>query len=313
MERSIKRKLYDILNVEPESGIYGKVFNIGITVLIMLSVIMVIVESVPWIESRYRAFFWYFELVSVIIFTVEYVGRLWTITLNPKYRHFIKGRASYALTFMMVIDFLAIAPFYLPFLITVDLRVLRLLRLLRLVRIFKLGRYTKSMEVFAKVFFEKRTELTIAGVFFLFYLIISSSILYLVENDVQPDEFSSIPAAMWWGSAALTTVGYGDIFPVTPLGKLLGAVLAILGIGMFALPVGVLATGFVEAFDEMKAQKDRDEREARGDPSPEEEEAFDLALKRIELLERLNTLKRDGAITEEEFLREKAILMKASG
>jgi voltage-gated potassium channel len=211
---------------------------------------------------------------------------------------------------MMMIDLLAILPFYLPYIITVDLRVLRLLRLLRLARIFKLGRYTQSMNVFAKVFVDKKSELTIAAVFFGFYLIMSSSILYLLENEVQPEQFSSIPAAMWWGSAALTTVGYGDIYPVTPLGKFFGATLAIMGIAMFALPVGILATGFVEAFDEINEEKKRKLKEAAGELDEESEISENLsdAQKRIELLERLAKMHKEGTLNAEEFALEKARL-----
>jgi voltage-gated potassium channel len=315
----LKRKVYDILNAEPEAGVVGKVFVGVITALILLSVVMVIAESVASIAEAYAGFFFWAELISVAVFTVEYVARLWTITVTDRYRHVIKGRVEYAGSFMMVIDLLAILPFYLPMFIAVDLRVLRLLRLLRLARIFKLGRYARSMEVFARVFYEKRSELAVAGVFFGFYLIIASSLLYLAEHDAQPEGFSSIPAAMWWGAAALTTVGYGDIFPITALGKLLGAVLAVFGIGMFALPVGILATGFVEAFDGLTKEKEREAAQARErtEPGVEEgpggEEAGGSGApgQRIILLERLGRLRAEGHLTEEEFRTAKGLLLNS--
>ena len=313
----LKRTVYNIINAEPEAGVWGKGFVIGITVLIVLSVIMVVAESVASVADAYAAFFFWAEVFSVAVFTIEYVARLWTVTLNERYRQAVLGRVRYAGTFMMIIDLLAILPFYLPMFITVDLRVLRLLRLLRLARVFKLGRYARSMELFARVFYEKRSELSIAAVFFGFYLIMSSSILYLLENEAQPNAFSSIPAAMWWGAAALTTVGYGDIFPITALGKVMGAILAIFGIAMFALPVGILATGFVEAFDGMTQEKARTGRLEGEESAPTVTPTDDLepehrtAAQRVTLLERLSRLRTAGHLSEEEFLAAKARVLES--
>lgn len=313
--RTLKQKVHDLVNAKPEAGLGGKVFLVIITTLIILSVVMVVAESVEAIAVRWAAFFFWAELVSVAVFTVEYILRLWSITVTERYRNAVTGRVRYAGSFMMVIDLLAVLPFYLPMFITVDLRVLRLLRLLRLARIFKLGRYARSMEVFARVFYEKRSELAISAVFFGFYLIIASSLLYLVENEAQPEGFSSIPAAMWWGTAALTTVGYGDIYPITALGKFLGALLAVVGIGMFALPVGILATGFVEAFDGLTKQKELERAMAGGEevpsaPPAEPEEGPEGVGHRIRLLERVSRLHADGHLSDEEFQVAKGFLLR---
>ncbi len=312
--RSLKRKVHDLVNAEPEAGFWGKAFLVVITGLILLSVVMVIAESVEAIAVRWAAFFFWAEVVSVAVFTVEYVLRLWSITTTERYRRAVMGRVRYAGSFMMVIDLLAILPFYLPMFITVDLRVLRLLRLLRLARIFKLGRYARSMEIFARVFYDKRSELAVSAVFFGFYLIIASSLLYLVENEAQPDGFSSIPAAMWWGTAALTTVGYGDLFPITAMGKFLGAILAVMGIAMFALPVGILATGFVEAFDGLTQEKELERAAARGEvtpPTPPEEGGVDEVEERVLLLERISRLHADGHLSDAEFRAAKGFLLRS--
>ncbi len=314
--RSLKRKVHDLVNAEPEAGVWGKIFLVVITALILLSVIMVVAESVEAVAVRWASFFFWAEVVSVAVFTVEYLLRLWSITVTERYRQAVMGRVRYAGSFMMVIDLLAILPFYLPMFITVDLRVLRLLRLLRLARIFKLGRYARSMEIFARVFYEKRSELAVSAVFFGFYLIIASSLLYLVEHDAQPEGFSSIPAAMWWGSAALTTVGYGDIFPITPMGKVLGATLAIMGIAMFALPVGILATGFVEAFGGLTEEKELERAVARGEvaPSPDSEEpmgGMDEVEQRVLLLERISRLHAEGHLSDQEFRAAKGFLLRS--
>ena len=146
---------------------------------------------------------------------------------------------------MAVIDLLAILPFYLP-LLSLDFRFLRIVRLVRVFRIAKLGRYSKAVQTLGRVFRAKAAQLAIATSFILMLLVIASSLMYYAEHDDQPEQFSSIPASMWWGVTTLTTVGYGDVIPVTGLGKVIASIMAILGIGMFALPTGILGAGFVE-------------------------------------------------------------------
>src|SRR5688572_7999302 len=143
---------------------------------------------------------------------------------------------------MAIVDLLAVAPFYLAF-IHLDLRVLRALRLFR---VLKLTRYSRSLQMLASVLRAKRGELAVTLFAIVLALLMASSLIYYVERDHQPDKFESIPAAMWWGVATLSTVGYGDVYPITALGKLIGALVALLGIGLFALPAGILGSGFIE-------------------------------------------------------------------
>lgn len=218
--------------------------NLLLMGLIFFNVLSVILETEHALFFRYRPIFHWFEVVSVLIFSVEYLLRLWSCTENVRYGHPLWGRVRYVLSPMAAVDLLAIAPFYLPMLIPVDLRFLRALRLFRLFRLLKLGRYMKSLRRIRNVFVEKKEELFIAIFSVLILLVLSSSLMYFVENEAQPDKFSSIPAAMWWGIATLTTIGYGDMYPITLLGKVLGGIIAILGIGFFALPAGILASGF---------------------------------------------------------------------
>lgn len=156
------------------------------------------------------------------------------------------GRIKYAFSLMAIVDLLAILPAFLPMIFPVDLRVLRFLRTFRLFRLFKMSRYVESLDKLDDVVRSRKEELLVTVVMIVMMLIFASSLMYLVENEAQPDKFPNIPSAMWWGVATLTTVGYGDVFPVTPLGKILGAFIAFLGIGMFALPTGILASGFAE-------------------------------------------------------------------
>jgi voltage-gated potassium channel len=145
-----------------------------------------------------------------------------------------------------LIDLLAIAPAFLPLFFAMDLRIVRVLRLFRLFRLLKMGRYVESLNTLDDVVRSKKEELLVTTIMIATLLLFSGSLMYLVENEAQPDKFPDIPSALWWGIATLTTVGYGDVFPITPAGKVLGGVIAFLGIGMFALPTGILASGFAE-------------------------------------------------------------------
>ncbi len=245
----MKERVYELIDVVPHQNGDAKEFNfvdIFIIVLIILNVLAVILDTVQSIHSKFGDYFYVFEVFSVVVFTIEYILRVWSCTINPKFRGPVVGRIRFMLTPLSLIDFFAILPFYLPMLIPFDLRFLRAIRLIRIVRLFKLGRYTESVQQFGRVLKAKRAEL-LTTVFIIFILlIIASSLLFYVEHKAQPDKFANIPEAMWWGVVTLTTVGYGDIYPITGLGKFLGAIISLLGIGLFALPTGLISAGFIE-------------------------------------------------------------------
>ena len=154
------------------------------------------------------------------------------------------------LTPLAVVDLLAIAPALLPMITGLDLRSIRALRLVRIFRVLKLGRYSRAVNSLGRALHEKLPEITVAGFALLVVLVLASTVLYYAEVEAQPEAFSSIPAAAWWGVATLTTVGYGDIAPITPMGKLCASIFAILGIGLFALPAGFLGSAFVSQLQE---------------------------------------------------------------
>jgi voltage-gated potassium channel len=166
----------------------------------------------------------------------------------------IKGRIRFALTPLALIDLLAILPFYFPLFLPIDLRFIRALRLFRLFRIFKLTRYSDALKKLGGVVILKKEELLISVMIVLVILFFASTLMYFIEGETQPETFSSVPKSLWWGVVTLTTVGYGDVYPVTPLGKVLGAVIAFLGVGMFALPAGILASGFAETIHRKREQ-----------------------------------------------------------
>lgn len=240
-----RKRIYEILTYSKENDSFGKAFGIFIVTLITLNVIALMLESVKSIYTLAPALFKIFEYVSVFIFTIEYFLRIWSSVENPKYKNPVTGRMRFLITPMALVDLFAILPFYLPF-TGIDLRFLRIMRMMRIFRIAKLGRYSQSLQILNRVIMTKKEQL-LCIVFILFLLlIISSALLYYTENEVQPDKFLSIPASMWWSITTLTTVGYGDMCPVTGIGKFLAAIIAVLGIGMFALPTGVIGAGFME-------------------------------------------------------------------
>lgn len=247
MYATSRKRTFGLLTAN-RGGPLGVAIDWFIMGLITVNVTAVMVQTVDPIGEAYSGFFRWFEAFSVTIFTIEYFGRVWSAIENPDYREPVSGRIRFAGRPLLLIDLVAILPFYLTGLgIASDLRFVRALRLVRLLRIIKLARYSESLQAFGTVLREKKPDLVIALFVNLLLLVVASSIMYHIEHDAQPEAFPSIPQTMWWGIATLTTVGYGDITPVTPLGQLLGAVTAVLGIGLFALPASILASGFIEA------------------------------------------------------------------
>ncbi len=248
--KSVRRQVYELL--EPRGGDrIGRLVDGLILLVIALNVVAFILETVEPIHRVAPGFFRRFEIFSVIIFSVEYVLRLWSVTADPRYAAPIRGRIRFALTPLALIDLLAVLPFYLPY-VGIDLRVFRAARLFRIFRVAKLGRYSIALQTFGRVLTAKREELVTTLMLLLLLLLFAASLLYFAENRAQPEVFSSIPAAMWWGIATLTTVGYGDVYPVTGIGRFLASLIAIMGIGMFALPTGILGAAFVEEIQNRK-------------------------------------------------------------
>ena len=245
MYKKIKRRTFEIIENSKDGDVLSKIFDIFIIVLIILNTIMVIVDTFNVPKSVQTASK-YIEIVSVIIFTIEYILRVWTADLLYKNQKLAVARMRYILSFMAIIDLLAILPFYLPMLISVDLRVLRTLRIIRLFRIFKINRYTTALNSIGQVFKNKASQLISSMAIVFLLMIIASVIMYNVEHEAQPEQFKNVFQSMWWAVATLTTVGYGDIYPVTVLGKVLSTVIAILGIGLVAVPTGIITSGFSE-------------------------------------------------------------------
>lgn len=254
-----ERIFYLIDGGDRPRSLWNRIIEISIIALITLSVTQIILESFQPIHEQYREAFWIFEVIVVIVFTLEYLLRLWTADLAYPELSPFRARLVFVFSGYGLIDLAAILPFYLPFLLAFDLRFIRILRVVRLLRIFKLNRYTKAIQIVGDIFWEKRTELSITVFVTMVLILMSSTVMYYLENEVQPDQFPDIISTFWWAIATLTTVGYGDVFPVTGWGKLVSGVIAMLGIGLVALPTGIISAAFIERVEEKVRAKKKQE------------------------------------------------------
>jgi voltage-gated potassium channel len=254
MYHTVKGKVHILLHPELGDSKWDKFLNSFLITLIVLNVTAVILETVPSIHDPYTKEFAIFDTVSVVIFTIEYFFRVWSANHDPKYPHSFHGRMKYVFSTDGIIDLLAILPFYFHAIIGLDLRVLRILRLLRFLRLFRLTAYMKSAKMVRNVFVTRANELKLSIVLIIFLLIISSSLLYFTEHLVQPKVFSSIPATFWWAIVTITSTGYGDMIPITALGKLLTGIIMIIGFAVFALPAGIITAGFLDEMRKIKGK-----------------------------------------------------------
>ena len=243
-----------------------------IMTLVAGNVLAVILESVEEIRLAFGDLFLAFDQVSVAVFSVEFACRIWAARESlDSGKTAWRRRLRYLCSPLAIIDFLAIAPFYLSAYIALDLRFLRILRLLRIV---KLTRYSRAMHRMGEVFKLQRSALTASLFLLSISIILSASALHVAEHAVQPEAFGSIPAAMWWAVVTLTTVGYGDVTPITPLGKALASGISIIGIGMVALPTSLLASGFAHVMSRNEKALEAEAVEALSDGIVTNQEAL---------------------------------------
>ena len=254
---ALKRAVFKVIDEGQIDTLAGRSFNLFIIGLILLNTLAIILGSFESIESRYREQFYYFEVFSVVIFTIEYLLRLWTARFKYPDKGGWGAIVSYVFSFGALVDLLAILPFYMPLIIPIDMRFIRILRILRIARVLKLSRYTNALQLIRAVVYEKRSELGVVLFLTAILLIIASTLVYNIEHEAQPQAFPNIGAAMWWAVVTLTTVGYGDIIPITTFGKIISSIVAFLGIALVALPTGILGGAFLRKLkhEDRKAHK----------------------------------------------------------
>ena len=241
----LKKRIWEILELSKENDKHSKYFDYFISILILLNVVAIILETEKTLVIDYKAFFKYFELFSIFIFSVEYLLRLWSCVSAEVYKNTVIGRIKYLFSPLAIIDLIAIAPFYMTFFV-IDTRILRILRLLRLLRITKHFRYSKTFHIIISTIEKKKEELLSALVLMLCLLLVCSTGVYFAENEAQPDKFPNIIETCWWAVITLTTIGYGEVTPKTGLGKIIGGLVSVLCVGLVALPTAILSAGMIE-------------------------------------------------------------------
>jgi len=247
----LRRRAFALLEKPGSAGHTGRVVQVFLVSLIALNVLAVIADSVASLVGQCARPLRVFEIASVGVFTVEYLLRIWVAAERAEYGRPVLGRLRYLLTPLAVLDLLAVLPFYLPLLFPFDLRYLRVLRMLRMLRMAKIGRYSRSVQILRDVLADRKSELLAAASLLASVVVMASGLMYAAEHEAQPTVFTSIPATMWWAVATLSTMGI-DMRPVTPLGKILASLIAVCGILLFALPAGIIGSGFVEKYIEAR-------------------------------------------------------------
>ena len=283
-DKTLRQKVYALVNETPDSGKLHEIFEFFIVLWILISVASVILESVDSINYYFHVEFIIIDTIAVAIFSTEFLMRIYSCTEDPKYQHWLAGRINFSRQFSSLIDIVAIAPFFLESLLD-HLFDLRFLRVFRLMRLFKLGRHSAATKSLFYVI-QREWPVMKAAIFIMLMLVMLAACLgYLFEHEAQPDKFENIPQSIYWAVITLASVGYGDISPVTPAGRTITIILALLGIGIFAIPAAILASAFS---DQLRIERETMKQElyemlGDGKISAEERMIIDAEAKRLHL------------------------------
>jgi voltage-gated potassium channel len=243
------RRIYEILGNNLRTGdVLGRAISISLLALIAANVFISVLESEPAVHVHAPRFFLWFERISVAIFTAEYLLRLWSCVVDPRYASPVRGRLRMLLSPMALVDLIAILPFYLDLFVpnVIDLRFLRALRLLRMFRLLRIDPLAEALTTVVRVLRRKRLQLFVSFAIVLVAIFFAAGAIYVVEHGQPETRFTSIPHAMWWSVVTVTTIGYGDMVPATAIGKIIGGLVSFIGICAVALPVGIVSSGFIE-------------------------------------------------------------------
>lgn len=247
---SFRQKLYRQLSITAWPGEGLSPLNKTIAAIIILSIVIVTLATEPTIYEPWHDQIIAADITIGVLFVIEYILRLWVAGEDPEYKGFL-GRVKYAFTLRALLDLLAVLPFFLGF-VGGDIFLLRLFRLVRIYTLAKLGDFSIAIRHIRDAIKERYMELFLAFMLAMMVLLVSSTVMFLVEGPVQPEKFGSIPRAMWWGIATLTTIGYGDIYPRSALGKFCCSITCLAAIGLIAMPTGIMAAAFSDAFQRHK-------------------------------------------------------------
>ncbi|PKI17627.1 ion transporter [Colwellia sp. 12G3] len=276
LAQSYRAKAYQLLEGHSGISMVAKSINIFLIILIITNVIAAIFESESNYHEQYLIEFAVFEFISLTIFCIEYFFRFWCCVEAKEYAHLShsKARVKYVFSPIALIDLIAILPFIIAMFFSVDLRSLRLIRVLRLL---KLTHYFKGFNIFISVIAKELKSITAAMMVMIFLIVIAASLMHAIEGKIQPETFGSILRSLWWSVVTMTTVGYGDVVPITPIGKVIATVIMLIGVGLVALPAGMLAARFGEELRERKDNLDSKIKVALSDGYIDQKEYQELA------------------------------------
>lgn len=243
MDKHFRQQLFHVLHKPSPQNPWARYVNYLLTAFIVTNAIFVAIETVPSIGTPYRTFFLGFEVLSTSVFALEYLARIWVCVEQSRYHQPLAGRLRYALSPLPILDLIVILTFW----SSVDLRFLRVARMVRLLKVLNLAHFEESLQRVGAALNRRKELLIVAMVMMVLCIYASAAILYQVEHSSQPNVFSSIPGTLWWAMTTLTTIGYGDMVPITPFGKLCAGLISVFGIGVFALPTAIVTAAIVEA------------------------------------------------------------------
>ena len=251
---NVKSFIYNHIRDDDDNDFLSNIIDGIIVFLIIINVLIIFLDTFQDIRNFILPLYKYIDIFSIIIFSIEYILRVWTSDLISLYKNKspIKARFKYIFSPKAIIDMISLLSFYLPLFSFNNFRILRIVRLVRILSLLKVNRYSKAMVTLGKVIKNKSIQL-ISSFFIVSVLIIFASLLmYYIENEAQPGTFDNAFSSLWWAIATLTTVGYGDIYPVTIIGKILGIFISLMGIAIIAIPTGIISAGFIEQIDEAR-------------------------------------------------------------
>ncbi len=285
LRTTTRRLLVDV----PFGGPVVVRIQLAIFLVILLNSLMVILITVPSIRDSAGLVINDIISVTLLVFAIEYLLRLWSCASGDTLFERTRERLRFMIEPYAIIDLIAILPVFLPFIFPADITIIRLVRLLSVFKFMRYARHAESLNQLRRILVRKQEIFAIMVFFLVYILLFSSTIMYVIENHAQPDKFSSIPDAMWWAIMTVTTVGYGDIIPVTPLGRIIGSLFTVAGVMILALPSAILASGFIEE----RTKKETARRDQQSSSVKE-------VVAKITLLERIHSLREKGVITAEE-------------
>ena len=246
----VKRRTFEITELAASEDRLSRSFDLFILTLILLNVVEHIISTVPGIYKQYDTYFEIFETFSLYVFAAEYIVRFWSCAASPKF----KGRLKWMFRWGQIIDLIVILPLFLPMFVS-DSRVLRIIRLFRFFRLLRLSKYSETIFAFKTILKARKEQLIMSFFGIVSLIVIGATVVYYAEHDAQPDAFSSIPEAIWWAVVTISTVGYGDISPITMPGKIFTIIFTIIGIGLFAVPTGIIASAIIRDDEESKEKE----------------------------------------------------------